>query len=85
MFNKKSRQVLRAENIKKRKNPILNISKGPNRHQRRKNIAMARIMPQIIKKMKISRNIKETKEKGRVIKQKHIDEVTKRTAKNKNG
>jgi len=55
----------------------------PNRHARRSAIAFKRKMPQIIKKMKISKNLKDTKALGRVAKQKHIDEVKARTAKRK--
>jgi len=55
----------------------------PNRHSRRAAKAFERKLPQIIKKMKISSNIKDTKALGRIAKQKHIDEVKERTAKRK--
>lgn len=80
---KKSRQVKRKKALLATKNPITKISLKPNRHDRRAEIAFQRRLPQIVKKMTISKNIKDTKKEGRIAKQKHIDEVTARTAKRK--
>ena len=78
-----SRQVIRKKRQDSHKHPILNKSKGPNRHARRSAKAYERLMPQMIKNMKISKNLKDTKESGRIAKQKHIDEVKDRTDKRK--
>lgn len=82
-MTKKSRQVRRALEREKEKNPKMNYSKGPNRKTRRGMNAFERHYPQILKKIKISNNLRDTKKAGRIAKQKHIDEVKARTAKRK--
>lgn len=44
-----------------------------NRHQRRAEIAFARKIPMLERQSRIEKSIKQTKEEGRIAKQKHID------------
>ena len=80
IMTKKSRQVKRMEDRLSKKTPALNKEDGPNRHSRRSTVAFERKIPQLVKKMNISKSLKDTKEIGRKAKQKHVDEVKARTA-----